>query len=468
MPPRQILNKIGRLLRAGIIILFSIGCLQAWAEKAEVGSRPRIEFDFSSLEKLCLQPESVLADVDGFWRDDRAYWLTACWHKEVGYPVPPQGWVDVIKGFMGRSAGERPALPALQQVQELKKHKDQFLDYALPLLTSFLPQGAGHLSTTVFFTTAIVPHGFQKNFNIVLNIPASRPANRENEIFNTIVHELFHVGYYRSEFLMREIPLNNAEEYDLVYSLQNEGLATYAGYLAAKKYPADVFRDYSRVEAMAEVRKAIGQVNSLLAGAAGQPAEAFRKNLFQVGVQQRALYVAGAFLAKTIDDKLGRRALASSMATGPRSFISVYNALVDDSLELSEYELPRPLTLSQRMRKAAVEGDYAKMTDILKAMKERAAETVLPAGHALHNTGQMLLRRQKPELAQKVFEVYKHFFPKHVNPHEGLGDACLQLGDLAGAIKNYEEVIRLAPGHVRVLEILKELKNKGTVHLGRK
>jgi tetratricopeptide (TPR) repeat protein len=100
------------------------------------------------------------------------------------------------------------------------------------------------------------------------------------------------------------------------------------------------------------------------------------------------------------------------------------------------------------------------MTDILKTMKEGPAETVLPAGHALHNTGQMLLRRQKPELAQKVFEVYKHFFPKHVNPYEGLGDACLQRSDLAGAIKNYEEVIRLAPGHVRVLDILKELRNK--------
>ncbi len=463
MPPRHILDKFGRLLRGGIIVFFSIGCLQAWAEKAEVSSRPRIEFDFSSLEKLCLQPESVLADVDGFWRDDRAYWLTACWHKEVGYPVPPQGWVDVIRGFAGRPAGERSMLPALQQVQELQKHKDQFLDYALPLLVSFLPDGAGQLSTTVFFTTAIVPHGFQKNFNIVLNIPASRPANRENEIFNTIVHELFHVGYYRSECLMREIPLNSAEEYDLVYSLQNEGLATYAGYLAAKQYPADVFRDYARVEIIAEVKKAIGQVNSLLAGAAGQLAEAFRKNLFQVGIQQRALYVAGAFLAKTIDDRLGRRALAATMETGPRNFISVYNSLVDDSLRVSEYELPKPLTLSQSMRKAAIEGDYGIMVDILKAMRAGSAETVLPAGHILHNTGQMLVRRQKPELAQKVFEVYKHFFPKHVNPYEGLGDACLQLGDLAGAVKNYEEVIKLAPGHVRVLEILNELKNKKAI-----
>ena len=463
MPPRQILDKTGRLLRGGIIVLFSIGCLQAWAEKADVGGRPQIEFDFSSLEKLCLRPESVLEDVEGFWRDDRAYWLTACWHKEVGYPVPPQGWIDVIKGFAGRPAGERPALPALQQVQKLQSQKDQFLDYALSLLASFLPQGAGQLSTTVFFTTAIVPHGFQKSFKIVLNLPALRPSNRENEIFTTIVHELFHVGYYRSECLMTEIPLNSAEEYDLVYSLQNEGLATYAGYLAAKEYPADVFRDYARVENIAEVRKAIHQVNALMAGAAGQPADAFRKNLFQVGVEQRALYVAGGFLAKMIDNRLGRRALASSMATGPRSFISVYNSLVDDSLKVHEYELPRPLTLSQRMRKAAVEGDYGKMTEILKTMRAVAAEMVLPAGHMLHNTGQMLLRRQKPALAQNVFEVYKYFFPKHVNPHEGLGDACLRRGDLTGAIMNFEEVIRLSPGHVRVLEILRGLRDKGAI-----
>jgi len=442
-----------------MILLFSACCLPVWAETDDVGRRPQIEFDFSSLKKLCVEPESVLADVDGFWRDDKAYWLTACWHKDVGYPVPPPGWVDAIKTLAGRPAREREALPILQQIQALEKSKDQFLDFALPVLASLLPQDGCDLSTTVFFTTAIVPQAFQKNFNIVLNVASASPSNRENDIFNTIVHELFHVGYYRCECLMREIPLNSAEEYDLAYSLQNEGLATYAGFLAAKKYPADHFHDYANLGSIPDVTEAIRRINFLMADAARLPADEFRKNLFQVGVQQRALYVAGAFMARTIDERLGRRALASSMETGPRSYISVYNSQVDDPLKISEYRLPEQLTICQQMRKAAVAEEYGKLMEILKTIKGGPAEAVLPAGHMMQNTGQLLLRRQRFELARNVYEVYKQFFPKHVNPYEGLGDAYRQLGDPANAIKNYEEVIRLSPGHVRALEILRALRN---------
>ncbi len=449
-----------RALKGGMTLLFSLSCLHAGSEAGSLSLRPRITFDFSSLRTLYLRPESVLADVEGFWREDRAYWLTACWHKDVGYPVPPSGWIDAIKTLAKLPEGEREAHPIMRQLRSLESKKDQFLDTALPLLASLLPQAGCDLSTTVFFTSAIVPNAFQKNFNIVLNVAAADPSNRENGIFNTIVHELFHVGYYGCECLMKEIPLNGAEEYDLVYSLQNEGLATYAGYLASKEYPADVFRDYARLDALPDVIKAIGQVNSLMAGAADRPADAFRKDLFQVGVQQRSLYLAGAFMARTIDEKLGRRVLASSMETGPRSFISIYDSLVDDPLKISGRPLAEPPTLCQRMRKAAVAEDYGELTEILKAMGAGTAEAVLPAGHIMHNTGQLLLRRQKYELARRVYEVYRRFAPKHVNPYEGLGDACRQLGDLDNAMKNYEEVLRLSPGHVRVLEILKELKNK--------
>lgn len=444
----------------GMALLFIIGCMRGGAEAEDAGAPPRIEFDFSSLEKIYLRPESVLADIDGFWLSDKAYWLTACWHKDVGTPVPPLGWVNVMKTFAGRPAREREALPILQQSASLLKNKDQFLAFALPLLTSLLPRDGCDLSTTVFFTTAVEPNAFQKNFLIVLNLGAVSPHNREMAVFNTLVHELFHVGYYRSECLMSEIPLNSAEEYDLVYCLQNEGLATYAGYLAAEKYPDDPFRDLARLKTPADVRQAVSQVNSLMVDAASQPGDDFRKKLFQVGVQQRALYVAGGFMAKTIDERLGRRALALSMETGPRSFISSYNSLVEDPLKISEYPLPESLTLCQQMRKAAVGENHDQIVEILREMNAGTAETVLPAGHAMQNTGQLLLRRQKYELARDVYEVYKRFFPKHVNPYEGLGDACRQLGDLVNAIKNYEEVIRLSPGHVRVLEILKNLRDK--------
>jgi len=442
----------------GIVLLLLICGLQGAAGPDKGGRRSRIEFDFSSLEKICLEPESVLADIDGFWRIDKAYWLTACWHKEVGYPAPPPGWEKAIKTFSSRPTQERKTLPILQQSASLLKNKDQFLAFALPLLASLLPRDGCDLSTTVFFTTAIVPRAFQKNFYIVLNIAAISPQNRENAIFNTIIHELFHVGYYRCECLMSEIPLASAEAYDLVYSLQNEGLATYAGYLAAEKYPDDHFRDYAKLNTPPDVRRAVSQVNSLMADAPAKPAETFRKTLFQVGVEQRALYVAGAFMAKTIDEKLGRQALASSMETGPRSFIPAYNSLVEDSLKVSEYNLPEPPTLCQRMRKAVVAEDYEKLIEILGVLRAGSVETIHAAGHILQNTGQLLLRRKKYELARNVYEVYKRFFPKHVNPYEGLGDACRQLGDRVNAIKNYEEVIKLAPGHVRVLEILSHLK----------
>ena len=420
---------------------------------AGIPPRPAVRIDVSSAEELLLRPERVLDDVPGFWERDRAYWLVARHAAEVGYTMPPAGWEDVVRRFASVPDSERAADTRLLLARQLAGAQGLFNERAIPHILSFFAPDGVDLTTTVFGTVATWQNAFQKDYRIVVNLSHPEWRRDPNTILNTLVHELFHVGFYRGECLMTELQLDDSERYDVLLNLLNEGMATWVGYTARGIFPSAV-ADYAALDDSGAVRGAIRGLNALLASEDSTPAEAFRQRMWEVGVQQRALYVAGGHMARAIERAGGRGALASAFRSGPRSFVAAYNRLAGEGARVVEYPAPQALSAYQEMRRSAVAADYRAMRRAVAAIRALPAGGGQPVGHALHTTGHLLLSRHEPDLAVEVFSLYRELFPRHPNPLEGLARAHLMRGDRERAEAACRDLLAISPSNSFALETL--------------
>jgi len=411
----------------------------------------RIILDASSAERIYLHPEKILEDIEGFWQNDRAYWLTSLWHKDVGYPAPPFGWDLMLMKIAKRSPAEREQARGLTLARDCIDRADQFSAYVIPYICSFLPRTDLDISSTIYLTAAIVPHAFQKNFDVVINLEAINGG--PDEVFNTLIHELFHVGYYRNQPLWTETLLDDETQHDFIYSLQNEGMATYVAYLANSDYPSPT-KDYTMLEDSTKVQRAIASINSLYNEVLTEPEEAFRKSLHETGVNKRALYIAGAHMARTIDQKLGRATLVRTISVGPRDYISTYNGIASADERIREFDIPQELTKFQRLHRSVVDRDYATTRGIIDEIRTGLADIEKPHGHILQAAGQLTLHRNQFNLAVEIFRLYSEIRPDHPNPFAGLMEAYYSLGDLEETAIYCRKVLDLAPGNARARQIL--------------
>jgi len=80
-----------------------------------------------------------------------------------------------------------------------------------------------------------------------------------------------------------------------------------------------------------------------------------------------------------------------------------------------------------------------------------AAKGDLPAEafeeEALNALGYRLLRQGMVEEAVGVFRFNVELYPESGNPYDSLGEALIAIGDLEGALENYETSVRLDPGN---------------------
>ena len=61
--------------------------------------------------------------------------------------------------------------------------------------------------------------------------------------------------------------------------------------------------------------------------------------------------------------------------------------------------------------------------------------------------------------AIKIFKLIIEAYPKSANVYDSLAEACMQIGDMRNAVKNYEKSLELNPENSNAIEILKRLKN---------
>ena len=161
---------------------------------------------------------------------------------------------------------------------------------------------------------------------------------QNQQVLNLIVHEAYHIAFDSAR--------SNAEPVDrtvdplgwIAAGLQYEGMATYVGFEARDMFPAPEMEDYPMLVDPAARERLHRRLNSLLAKAAGYPPDRLQRTAWRIGVQERAYYVVGAFMAQTIDERLGRRALVETITEGPRFFIRRYNSVATEDRRIAVAE----------------------------------------------------------------------------------------------------------------------------------
>lgn len=293
----------------------------------------KIRFDGSSIEKIVLHPEEVLANPDAFWASDSAYQLVKLWHQRVSFPIPMEQWKGWVQSFENLSVEEREKNSQLIAARTTLKKGKEFNEKAIPYICSFLPKDCPNISTTIYFTTAIMASGFQMGNNIVIY-----GANADKD--NLIIHELFHQGFDKCKPKRLESSFKDSVIYQIYNDLQNEGIATYVGYKGLKEFPhcrTDMLKDdYKLIENYEDVNALLNKMNEVFKVALTLGEKELQDTLWQVGSMDRAYYVVGCYMAKTIDEKLGRDALVETISKGPQSFLHTYNSLVERKISVCD------------------------------------------------------------------------------------------------------------------------------------
>jgi len=298
----------------------------------------KVRFDDSSLEKIILNPEDVIAHPDEFWASDPAYKLVKLWHKKISFPVPIQKWVELIEPFKNYTHKKRQTNPQLVAARTMIKYEKEFNENAIPFICSFLPKNCPDISTTIYFTTAIIYSSFQIGNNIVIYGPL---ADKDN----LLIHELFHQGFEKCKPTRHENGIKDSTLNQIYNDLQNEGMATFAGYKGLKQFPnidPDPLKDdYRFLKDNEKFSQLLNELNDLLKNFPSLIEKEVGKrilkyNILKVGTTDRAYDVIGCFMAMKIDEKLGRDALVATISKGPDSFVKTYNSIVEEKLKVTD------------------------------------------------------------------------------------------------------------------------------------
>jgi tetratricopeptide (TPR) repeat protein len=326
--------------------------------------------------------------------------------------------------------------------REIMAHVDTFCQEALPVIASLLPAEAD-LGTTVRLTALNDPAYFAYRSSLVMNTDTPAYLGRTSKFFNILGHEMLHIGYFDREPYQAEVWSEPYPAKVLPMVLQNDGLAVYTQYLLSSTYRAPLEIELVLLKNKLAVSFLIGRVNELLQEAGALPEEEILGTAYR-GLSQRALYVVGAHMARTIDETLGRAALAETVRTGPRSFIRTYNRVAEPGQEIHEIPEPEDLSAIQVLRKAALAGDLQLVEEMIGVIGEAGVEN--PGGETfepLVSAGLVLQRGQAPDLAVAVFELLVSLFPEHAEAHVYLGDAYSLVGEPEKARGAYQRAAEI-------------------------
>jgi tetratricopeptide (TPR) repeat protein len=365
--------------------------------------------------------------------------------------------------------------------EKLARRQDEFHDLALPHVCSFMPHPQIDFETTVHFAIGTDFSGFAADNFIVISISDPYWASDDSAILNAMLHEVFHIAYGWNSFLRSEAPLADRFLGDMLQQLQNEGMATYVAYKATSFFSAPSEKDFSKLEDEVEVLASLDRLSKLfeqaerqqlpedgpawmpdwLAGLLGYESrmtpEELRRELWRVGVEQRAYYVGGAYMAKTIDERLGRDALIATVAEGPRSFVRVYNSLVDGRRRIHEFQTDEDRSTGQALRSAALADDPGQFKRLLSRIRrdppdeDRIQWFLWSAANALRLRGRL-------DLAVETYETLLQFNPESADAFDGLGLIHLQQHEKDLALLCFRKSAALEPHRPLAFKMVRDLE----------
>ncbi len=294
--------------------------------------RPDLPFVTSALERILKDPRGVLEDEENFWKEEKAQIYTEMWADNVGFSISRSRWREDIQKLADLTPEERLGHPLLRMAETIIRNKDDFLERAVPHICSYLPDSVD-ISVPICFTAFVPPRAFAMG-GLVFNVSASYWKGNPDNILNSLVHEVFHVGYSQLRSARAETPLAHKQLYQMLDALHNEGLATYVAYTAREEFPAPDEVDFRMLDSPEEVRRQLEEVNEIFREVERRSQEDLQRYSWEKGVEGRAYYIAGAHMAEVIDSQLGRDPLIGTLSGGPVSFVETYNTLVPAELRV--------------------------------------------------------------------------------------------------------------------------------------
>ena len=304
----------------------------------------KIFFDDSAARYVLENPEKALnKERDSIWKSFEGYRITLVWHEKSSVPVTWKVWERGLNKFLYQDTSMIKKSLTLADSLKFKVNREQ--NKIAQHISSYLSEET-KFDVFIYFVAFTYPYAFCVDKNkIGIDITGDEWNFDTDCILNTTIHEIYHVGFkLNSPDYDKYIAIDPTSQETFIrfnYAcLQSEGMATFVAYKALNLFPSDYRHpDYELLENDSTVKKAIHQINLLSEMAETMPLDSLLQECWKMGVEQRAYYIAGGYVAKIIEEKYGAEFLAKLVKEGSFNFVKEYNLLVPDDYKLALIEL---------------------------------------------------------------------------------------------------------------------------------
>jgi hypothetical protein len=313
----------------------------------EICARNNIHFDTASLERIYLDPESILIDPEQFLKEDPAYLLLAEHRARVFDPFPFETWLKDIGKLASQPEAKRKQQVPFRLYDLIMVYQGSFCQEIVLSVLPYLPEGTD-TEVTIYLTAleGSAP-AYTHDRKIVFSLSHPLLANTAiiheptglSAFFNLALHELFHICFYdHFDPPSLEEHMKNEVVIDMLIVLQNEGIATYISHELEPVYPSPFEWSLYIIDLEPTVRWYIKGMNELFEIAQTKPTgDAYNdiyRRIASLGYRRNGLYIVGAYMAMTIEDELGRDALVQTVSDGYYAFVDTYNGVANKGMNI--------------------------------------------------------------------------------------------------------------------------------------
>jgi predicted alpha/beta superfamily hydrolase len=300
-------------------------------------SRIKVIIDTSSIKHIYLKTKEIMQDTAAFWETDSALKAIKRFREKQNRPVPDPKWEKKISQIAKLSKKKRQNHPHFRMAQEVAEKAEFFRSTAIPHVSTFLPDAdTMDFTLTVYLTAHTGAYRFMMNNDLYIDVAHERWNGNSQNILNNLVMVVYDIGFLECRGTRTEKPLDQ-KLYTLLEYLQSRGIATYVGYKALDKFPVEGVEYYNLLESESECTRLRDELNDLFSKAKIMADKDLWKKAVEIGVRGYAYPVVGAYMAKTIEEKLGLDALKDTITQGPLSFLKTYNRLVDVDKKIHDF-----------------------------------------------------------------------------------------------------------------------------------
>ena len=303
----------------------------------------KIFFDDSAARYVLENPEKALnIERDSIWKSFGGYRITSIWHEKSSVPITWKYWERGINEFLSDTTLIRKTLSLADSLKS-KVFREQ--NTIIQHISSYSYEKT-KINAFIYLVAFTYPYAFCVDTNkIGIDITCDGWNFDTENILNVVIHETYHIAFkLDSPDYFKYVAIDPTDretfiKFNYAY-LQSEGMATFVAYKALNLFPSDYRHpDYELLENDSTVKMAIHQINLLSEMAMTMPIDTLLQECWKLGVEERAYYVAGGYMASIIEEKHGTEFLAALVKEGSINFVKEYNLLVPEDYKLVLIEL---------------------------------------------------------------------------------------------------------------------------------